>query len=325
MRQLRAPFDISVALAIACGALAAGCGDAAPGGEQPAAGAADSAASVATPGVVDIVVEGHIDMRLSSARVPAGWTTFRLRNASSAVHFVAVEKLPDGRNIEDYRREVAPVFQNLMDTFNEKPLSFPEAGSTPPEWFGEVRFMGGPGLVSSGRNGQVTVHLEPGTYVLECYVKTEDEVFHSVMGMAAELVVTENRSGVPEPESTMALTLSQEGGIDAPATARPGRQTVAVHFEDQTVYDHFLGHDVHLARLDDGTDLDALGAWMDWTRTGGLAEPAPATFIAGIQDMPAGSTGYIDIELEPGDYAWVAEVPDPAGHGMLRRFSVPVR
>lgn len=298
-----------------------GCGDSAGADESADAASAAAASDEAAPGVVDIVVDGHVEMRVSRTEVPAGWTTFRLRNESSAVHFVAIEKFPEGRGIDDFRRDVAPVFQNLMDTFNEKPLSFPEAGSTLPEWFGGVRFMGGPGLHSPGRTGAVTVQLEPGTYVLECYVKTEGEVFHSAMGMATELTVTAAASDAVEPEATMELTLSSETGIGMPDEVRAGQHVVAVHFEDQTAYDHFLGHDVHLVRLDDGTDEQALADWMDWTGSGDLAEPTPATFVAGIQDMPAGSTGYIHVELEPGDYAWVSEVPDPAGHDMLRRFS----
>jgi hypothetical protein len=142
------------------------------------------------------------------------------------------------------------------------------------------------------------------------------------MGMVTELVVMEEESRAREPKGTLSLTLSSVDGLDAPAEVRPGRHTVAVAFTDQTAYAHFLGHDVHLVRLDAGTDLDAVATWMDWTRTGGLAEPAPATFLGGIQDMPAGSTGYMDVLLEPGRYAWISEVPDPAGKGMVREFTV---
>lgn len=275
------------------------------------------------PPVVDITVDGHVQMRVGRDATPAGWTTFRLSNESSAVHFVLLEKLPEGKGIEDYRNEIAPIFQNLMDTFNGKPLSYPELGTTPPEWLGDIQYTGGPGLLSPGQRAAVTVDLEPGTYVLECYVKTADEVFHSVMGMVAELEVTEPASGASEPTSTLAVTIASGAGMEAPAEIAPGAHTVAVHFDDQTTYDHFLGHDVHLVRLDDATDLDALGAWMDWTRAGGLAEPAPATFLGGIQDLPAGRTGYVEVDLEPGRYAWIAEVPDPAGSNMLHAFTVP--
>ncbi len=38
--------------------------------------------------------------------------------------------------------------------------------------------------------------------------------------------------------------------------------------------------------------------------------------------MPAGSTAYLKLELEPGDYAFVAEVPSPGEYGLLLPFQV---
>ena len=56
---------------------------------------------------------------------------------------------------------------------------------------------------------------------------------------------------------------------------------MAVTFEDQAVYGNFVGHNVHLVRLEDDTDL------------------------------------------EPGRYAWIAEVPEANAKGMLQIFEVP--
>jgi hypothetical protein len=66
-----------------------------------------------------------------------------------------------------------------------------------------------------------------------------------------------------------------------------------------------------------------LGAWMNWTLPDGLETPAPAEFLGGVNDMPAGATGYMNVVVKPGRYAWIAEVPDPAGMGMLQTFEVP--
>jgi hypothetical protein len=79
---------------------------------------------------------------------------------------------------------------------------------------------------------------------------------------------------------------------------------------------------LHLVRLDDGTNMNALGAWMNWAAPGGLAGEAPATFLGGAQDMPGGSTTYLNVDLQAGQYAWIAEVPDPAGKSMLKTFTV---
>jgi len=85
-----------------------------------------------------------------------------------------------------------------------------------------------------------------------------------------------------------------------------------------------LSHDVHLARLEDETDLDALGAWMDWSQPTGLDTPPPAVFLGGTHEMQAGETAYFTVTLEPGRYAWIAEVPNPASKNMLKSFTIPV-
>ncbi len=262
-------------------------------------------------------------------QIPAGWTTFRFENEAEMAHFAMVQRLPEGIGIADQQAEVAPVFQEGMDLLNEGEVDAALAAfGELPEWYGEVTILGGPGLTAAGESSQATVYLEPGTYLLECYVKT-DGVFHSynpeddAFGMVHEFVVTEEVSDAPEPTADLDVTISSEAGIEVDGQLTAGQQTVAVTFADQIVHEHFLGHDVHLVRLDDEVDIDALATWMDWTQPTGLHTPAPATFLGGLHEMPAGETGYFTVELEPGDYALIAEVPDPAGKGMLQTFTVP--
>lgn len=303
--------------------LAAACGNA-PASDQEQALAAESAgAAQAGANVVEVTAKGLHEFELSTSEVPSGWTTVRLRNASPAVHFAVVERLPTGITIEDYRSEVAPVFQEGMDLLNAGQVDSAMAtfGGLP-EWFGEVVFTGGPGLVSTGETAQTTMHLEPGTYLIECYVKTRDGQFHSYLGMVEQLVVTADSSDAAEPEATLRMTISRESGIEIDEEIEAGVHTIAVHFQDQGPHEHFIGHDVHLVRLAGDTDLEALAGWMDWTQPNGLQEPAPVEFLGGLGEMPAGSTGYFTVELTPGDYAWISEVPDPAGKGMLQTFTV---
>ncbi|MFW6084933.1 MAG: hypothetical protein ACODAA_06955, partial [Gemmatimonadota bacterium] len=234
---------------------------------------------------------------------------------------------------EDSEEEVVPVFQNIMDDINGQPPRFPEAGFELPAWYGEVVFLGGPGLTSAGETSETRVHLEPGTYVIECYVKTADGTFHSTEGMIRGLEVTERSNAADAPPRTSGRVTIDLGkkthrgdGISFDdGITRPGVHTFEVHFENQGPYAHFLGHDVHLVRLDDSADTDALADWMNWSVPGGLASPQPegVTFLGGAQDMPAGSTTYVTAELVPGDYAWIAEVPDPDAEKMFVPFSVP--
>lgn len=285
----------------------------------------ESAPAETTAGVVEIVARGLAFEMPDS--IPAGWTTFRFANESGHVHFAVVEHMPEGHGVVDQQEVVAPIFQAGMDF-----LSAGQADSALavfgeiPAWFGSIEFLGGPGLTSPGHTSTATVRLEPGTYLLECYVKT-DGVFHSynpdpdAYGMVHEFTVTGEDSGAQEPSATVHVDLSFDGGMDVTGDLSAGEHTVGVRFVDQQAHENFVGHDVHVARIDD-VDIDTLAAWMDWTRPHGLETPAPATFLGGLNEMPAGETGYFTVTLEPGRYALVAEVPGSEEKGMLRTFTV---
>ena len=281
-----------------------------------------SAARVGGSGVVLDVTTAGMDFDLRDV-IPSGWTTVRYHNRSSFTHFFVIEKMPEGRTVEDSRREVVPVFQaawNLIEA-GDAAAGFAEFSNLP-EWFSEIVFTGGPGLIAPGGTAETTLYLEPGTYVIECYVKAPDGTFHTTMGMLRGLVVTEDASGGREPRAAYDVRISNSG-MELEGTPRPGLRTFAVHFDEQMTHEHFLGHDVHLVRLADNTDLDEVAAWMNWATVGALTTPAPAEFLGGTQEMPAGNTAYFTALLTPGRYALVAEVPDPIGKNMLKTFVVP--
>ena len=73
----------------------------------------------------------------------------------------------------------------------------------------------------------------------------------------------------------MEINISSAGGMEMIGEPTAGTHTFAVHFEDQMVYENFLGHDVHLARLTPETDVEAVIAWMNWAAPAGLQTPAP--------------------------------------------------
>lgn len=284
--------------------------------------------SAAPPGMVEVVAR---ELTLDAPdTIAPGWTTFQFTNTSPMIHFVVVERMPEGYGLTEQQEDVAPIFQNGFELLvaGETDAAMAEFGALP-AWFADIVFVGGPGLTSPGLTSEATVYLEPGSYLLECYVKT-DGVFHSynpdpgTVGMVRELTVAGEPTEATEPEPTLRLAISSEGGIDVEGTPAAGAHTVAVDFEDQSVHENFVGHDVHLVRLDESTDLETLEQWMDWTRPEGLQSPAPAMFVGGTNEMPSGSTAYFDVSLEPGSsYAWIAEVPGASAKGMLVRFEVP--
>lgn len=279
-----------------------------------------------TDAAVEIVARGLTFDAPDS--IPFGWTTLRFRNESDVIHFAVLERLPDGIGIAEQQEEVAPVFQVGAELLaaGDVDAALQEFGALP-TWFGDIVFKGGPGFTSAGRTSEATVNLEPGTYLIECYVKTGG-TFHSfnpdptTYGMVRELIVTDVPAGTVEPAASLEITLSSARGIEVDGVPTAGMHTVAVRFEDQVVHENFVGHDVHLARLTENTDLDRLLAWIDWTQPGGLEVPEPAQFVGGTNEVPAGETAYFTVVLEPGRYAWISEVSNAAEKQMVRTFDV---
>lgn len=266
---------------------------------------------------------------LSADNIESGWTTFRFTNASPDDHFAVLWKFPkdegqytDPITLETWESNVTVPFQEAMNNIIDPDIEG-EAALAPfgnlPDWFQDVEAVGGPGLTTAGRTSETTVNLEPGRYAIECYLKNEDEEFHSYLGMLEMITVTEETNGAQEPEADLEITLSSTRGIEISDNVTPGPHTVAIHFEDQKVYEHMIGHDLQLVRLD-GEEIQTVAQWMNWMIPGSLVSPAPGTFMGGSKTMEAGGVAYLTIDLEPGEYAWISEVP--AENEMWNTFTV---
>lgn len=306
------PLPSLIAIAFAVSSLAA-CQPAEDGEAEPEAPdttaeetADTTAIAPAEPGVVDVAAVDYA-FRMPG-EIPSGWTTFRLTNEGEEPHFMILWKLPEGKTLQAHLDEVVPAFAMAYDSLLAGAVD--RAGANEilarelPAWFADVDPMGGPGILTPGEVGSATVDLEPGTYVVECYIKTAEDEFHGELGMIRALTVTEDSTGVTAPEADMEMTLTNtEIGTDGPVPA--GRRTFAVHYEEHPELG--LGNDVHVARLDETTDLGVVAAWMDWMNLDGMQAPAPVEFVGGAEEMPVGSTSYFTVDLEPGRYAWVSE------------------
>jgi hypothetical protein len=307
-------------------------------------------ADQASVSMVDVIAVHDHDtnrhlFRISDKNPDAGWTTFRFTNASPVDHFFLIWQYPEdgiaaasaaGESLlAHWHANVAGSFAGfdqylagkvslehytgqLVAALSENAPWFLDPGAIP---------TGGPGFTAAGAASTTTVFLAPGDYIVECYVRDENGMFHTEAGMLDHLTVSADESGASQPSATARVVISSNHGIEVDTAPVAGANVIEIHYADQTVYPHFLGHNVQLVRLHDKDDEQALAAiaqWMDWRHPDGLVNRAPAgaRFVGGVMEMSAGATGYLHADLEPGDYAWIAEVPDPAAHGMLRTFSI---
>ena len=270
------------------------------------------------------IVTSNMDFQMQDT-IPSGWNTFRYRNQSPQTHFFLVDKYPEGKTSEDAENLVAPVFDSAMKLINEGKTEegFAQFANLP-EWFGEVVFHGGSGLISPGQSAETTIKLAPGNYILECYVKMSNGVFHTSMGMTKDLVVAEINSGNEELEADIAINISSTAGIEFNDAIASGKHTFSVYYKDQIAHENFVGHDINLVKLHNNADLERLEHWMNWANPEGLIEPAPedVTFLGGVNDMPSGSKGYFLADLTPGRYALISEVPNTSDKNMFKIFTV---
>lgn len=272
---------------------------------------------------IEIITE-NMDFQMVDS-ISSGWNTIRYKNQSNQTHFVLFDKYPEGKYFKDTEAEILPVFDNGMKLINEgkSEEGFDEFKKLP-EWFFDIVFTGGTGLISPGQVGETTLKLDPGYYIVECYVKMPSGEFHSSMGMVKPLIVTDNNSGYTGLTPDINITVSSTEGIVYNELINKGKQTFSVFFKDQIAHENFVGHDVNLVRLNQGADLEALEKWMNWSDPKGLIEPAPKDliFLGGVNDMPSGSTGYFTATLEPGNYALISEVPNALSKKLLKTFVV---
>ena len=260
--------------------------------------------------------------------IKSGWTTIRVVNDGGMTHHALVYRLPDGITAEMVDAQVVePIQKSLTAAIAGNMEKAAEIAATMPAWVGDLTWLGGPGMMSDGVTGEATMYLEPGNYIVECYVKT-DGVQHNYnpepgeFGMVFPLTVTADDGGMAEPDANVTLTLSNSGYEISDGSFVPGENSVRVKFAEQRLYNNFVGHDAHVFRIEEDTDVAAAARWPDFFPTDGQQTPAPARFVGGLHDMPEGATGYFKLTLEPGEYGITAEIPDARANGFFERFTV---
>ncbi|MBX7541823.1 hypothetical protein [Qipengyuania sphaerica] len=292
------------------------------------AGCSDKAgepASTAT-NVLELGVEGMTFTGPDT--IKSGWTTIRITNDGGMPHFGLVYRLPEGvtaRMVDD--QLVRPFQASLTARLAGDDEEADRLLGTFPEWVADLVWLGGPGMMSDGVTGEATMYLEPGNYIVECYVKTNG-VQHNYnpepgqFGMVHALTVLPEDGGMAEPEANVTLELTNTGYRIADGAFRPGENSVRARFVEQQLYNNFVGHDAHVFRIDEDTDAEAAAGWVDFFPVDGQQTPAPAHFLGGIHDMPQGATGYFKLDLAPGEYGITAEIPDAVKNGHFSKFTV---
>lgn len=285
--------------------------------ELSAQAAGDAGKKSDPPSMVEVVAEDYAFD--APDEIPSGWTTLRFRNVGEEPHMVFMGRLPEGKTFEDYETDISVAFNRVWEAVRAGEVdmegAFAMLGEVMPDWLPE--FVGGPGIQAAGLTSEVVLELQPGNYVIECYIKNADGEVHYMEGMARPLTVTAERSDAAPPTSDVRVRLSNSG-IELEGPLEAGTRTFEVHVAENP--EEGFGHSVHVARLDADTKVDDVIAWMNWFAVDGLRAPAPARFIGGTHPMATGGTAYFTVDLEPGRYLMLSEATAP--QGVFEEFTV---
>jgi hypothetical protein len=230
--------------------------------------------------------------------IPAGLTTFHLRNEGKEPHETAIVRLDDGKTGQD-------ILVLARDT----------TPAADPAW---MHWVGGPGgTFPGGQETNATMILVPGHYVVLCPIPTPKGQPHMLLGMIKDFtVVPSSQPAAAPPTSDVALSLVDfDYKFATPMTA--GHHTFRI------TNDGAQDHQVALMRLAPGQSVKTVLPWFQHPNG-----PPPIEWTAGISDLSPGAVSYITGDFPPGKYAlfcFDSDVHDGKSHivhGMTMEFSI---
>lgn len=255
--------------------------------------AAAPASNAAAANVVTVTASDfHFD---APDQVSAGPTTFRLVNNGPSPHHVQLIRLEQGKTAADF-------------------IAALKAGGPPPQW---AILAGGPNPPEVGSSTSATVALEPGNYVMVCFIPGPDGVPHLMKGMVHPLTVTA-ASGTPAAEPAADLTVKLvDFDFQFSGPLKAGRHIIRVENAGSQP------HEIALVRLKPGKEP------MDFAQWGEKQEgPAPGALFGGVSGIMPGAYAYATVDLPPGDYGLLCFFPDGKDgkphfvHGMMKKITV---
>jgi len=233
--------------------------------------------------------------------LPAGLTAFRLVNQGKELHHASLVRLGGGKTAADFQAGLESAMKSH---------------EPPPAW---VTFAGGPNAVTLGDTGVATQMLEPGSYVLVCWIPSLDGVPHVMKGMMHPLTVTAGATpATPEPASDVTIKLTEyDFQLSRPLTA--GKRVVRVENAGGQA------HEIVIAALAPGKTLKDFIAW----EAGGEKGPLPTgQWVGGVTTIEAGAHSQFTTTFATGSYLLLCFWPDSKDgkphlmHGMGKEITV---
>ena len=210
--------------------------------------------------------------------INGGWVRIVQENVGQEPHHVQLARLNEGVTAEQ--------FQAALQEGPNGALAL-------------VTLAGGPGVVDPMGSSAVTLYLEPGQYLLLCFVPDAHGMPHLAHGMIAPLTVGETVVAA-EPVAQKEVRMVDFSYV-LPSPIVAGEQTWKISDEGEQP------HEMMLIKLADGKTMADVQQWM--------MQPAgapPFANVGGLQGIAHGAAAYVHLNLEPGNYVALCHIPDSA-------------
>lgn len=234
----------------------------------------------------------------SPAKTGAGWVRVILKNKGNEPHHVQFLRLNDGITLQQFQEALAQ---------GEGPA------------MALVKQVGGVGAVDPGLSGSAVINLPAGEYVVLCFIPSPtSQQPHFAMGMIKTMTVEDRNNTASEPSANLSVQL-KDFTFDLPESLPNGHVTIQVTNEGPEP------HEFNIMRLADGKTAGDVMQFL----SGEVSGPPPFIPVGGMNGLDVGATGYAELNLLPGKYVAICNIPSPAAEGkphfmlgMIKEFTV---
>jgi uncharacterized cupredoxin-like copper-binding protein len=232
--------------------------------------------------------------------IKSGTSTWRLVNDGKELHHLAIVKLDAGKTAADY-------------------TAFMKNPGPPPKWAHDV---GGPNPALPGGSVDATLTLEPGNYLVMCFINSPgDPAPHVMKGMISQVTVLSEKTDGVEPVTDVTIH-TNDYTFTVSNTLTAGHHVIGV------VNDAAQSHEVVFVELPPGKTIQDVSNWVVRDLMKG---PPPGNPIGGMAAMEKGRTGIFPIDLKPGRYGLICFIPDArdgkahSTKGMVKEFTIAAK
>jgi uncharacterized cupredoxin-like copper-binding protein len=256
--------------------------------------------SASAPNVV-IVVAHDFAFDLPQS-IPAGPTTFELRNRGTQGHHLDIVRLDSGKTASDALAALI------------------KAGRGPrPAW---LHAVGGPNAAMPGENSNASLVLGPGSYLAFCEIPGPTAMRHFMKGMVKPFTVTSSGRAGPLPAADIAMNLVDFDFVLSQPLTR-GHHVLAI--SNAGTQRHMVVIKRFPSDYPAGTTAKALTEWA----LDPQGKPSPGVNEGGITEISPGATVAMSRDFRPGRYLLICFSADETDgqphfkHGMQKEITIP--